>query len=75
MLYRQVFKTYEGATKRIAFERAHVRDGSRGNVNYRFFVVRCRNGVPDVLPFEASIKYDYRIEKTLRDHPTDPRFF
>lgn len=71
MLYRQVFKTLEGASKRARFERAHA--GDRGNVNYRFFPVRCRNGKPDDQPYEAGSKYDYRIERTLRDHPTDPR--
>jgi len=69
MLYKQVFKTLEGAEKRAAFERAHVRDGQRGNVNYRFFVIRCRDGVPDELPFDSKVKYDYRIQKTLSDHP------
>jgi len=73
MLYSQVFKTREGAEKRVAFERAHVRDGQRGNVSYRFFVVRCRDGKPDTLPFDATVRYDWRIEKTLRDYPTDPR--
>lgn len=73
MLYRQVFKTLAGVQKRIAFERAHVRDGERGNVNYRFFAVRCINGKPDVLPFDRKTVYDYRIEKTLKEYPSDPR--
>ena len=65
MLYQQVFKSLAGAQKRAAFERAHVKDGRRGNVNYRFFVVRCVNGKPDGEPFDSRRKYDYRIEKTL----------
>ena len=73
MLYNQVFKTWEGAQKRAQFERAHVKDGQRGNVNYRFFVVRCVNGKPDGALFDRNQRYDYRIEKTLRDYPTDPR--
>lgn len=73
MLYQQIFKTYDGATKRAAFERAHVKDGQRGNVNYRFFVVRCVDGKPDGAMFDRRVKYNYRIEKTLRDYPTDPR--
>jgi hypothetical protein len=73
MLYNQVFKSLADAQKRVAFERAHVRDGRRGNVNYRFFIVRCVNGKPDGEPFAAGKRYDYRIEKTLSDHPTDPR--
>jgi hypothetical protein len=72
MLYKQVFKTLEGAQKRVAFERAHVRDGQRGNVNCRFFVIRCRNGVPDDQRFDSKFRYDYRIEKTLADQPTAP---
>jgi hypothetical protein len=79
MLYKQVFKTLEGARKRVAFERAHVRDGQRGNVNYRFFIIRCvvvadyPEGKPDGEPIVAGRRYTYRIEKTLADHPTDPR--
>lgn len=74
MLYKQVFKTLEGASRRAAFERAHVKDGQRGNVNYRFFTVRCReNGMPDNQPFQMGYPYTYRVEKTLSDHPTDPR--
>lgn len=69
MLYKQVFKTRAGADKRVAFERAHVRDGSRGNVNYRFYVIRCIDGVPDNTPFNIRTTYDYRIAKTLSDHP------
>lgn len=75
MLYAQVFKSLANAQKRAAFENAHAKDGSRGNVNYRFFVVRCRNGKPDTLPFDRRVTYDYRIEKTLSDYPTDPRNF
>lgn len=75
MLYTQVFKSLAGAQKRAAFENAHRKDGARGNVNYRFFVVRCINGAPDCEPFNSRVKYDYRIEKTLRDYPTDPRSF
>jgi len=74
MLYVQVFKTLEGVERRIRFERAHVHDGRRGNVNWRFFPVRCReNGQPDGEPYQAGYPYTYRIEKTLNDHPTDPR--
>lgn len=75
MLYRQIFKTHEGASKRAQFERAHVKDGQRGNVNYRFFVVRCINGKPDHNAFDSKQIYNYRIEKTLSDYPTDPRTF
>ena len=75
MIYKQVFRSFEGCSKRCAFERAHARD--RGNVNYRFFPVRFRNGAPDHLAFDAAIArnggYTYRIEKTLSDYPTDPR--
>jgi hypothetical protein len=72
MLYNQIFKSLAGAQKRVAFERAHVKDGQRAN-NYRFFIVRCIDGKPDGNPFDSRMKYDYRIEKTLSDHPTDPR--
>lgn len=71
MLYSQVFKTLAAVHKRVAFERAHSRD--RGNVNYRFYVVRCRQGKPDALPFDRSVSYDYRIERSLSDYPSDPR--
>lgn len=72
MLYRQIFKTLTGAEKRCRFERAHASD--RGNVNYRFFPVRCRNdGQPDKEPYKAGYPYWYRVEKTLRDYPSDPR--
>lgn len=71
MLYRQVFKSLAGVQKRAAFERAHASD--RGNVNYRFYIVRCRGGKPDILPFDRGVKYDYRIEKSLKDYPSDPR--
>jgi hypothetical protein len=70
-VYRQTFKTFEGCRKRCQFERAHA--GDRGNVNYRFFPVRCRNGVIDVLPYDSKVTYNYRIERTLSDDPTDPR--
>lgn len=73
MLYRQVFKSLAGAQKRVIFERAHVKDGERGNVNYRFFIVRCVAGKPDGEPFDRRRSYDYRIEKTLSDYPSDPR--
>jgi hypothetical protein len=73
MLYRQIFKTLDGATKRAAFERAHAKDGERGNVNFRFFVVRCIDGKPDHQAFNRATVYNYRIEKTLADHSTDPR--
>ena len=63
MLLKQVFKTYEGARKRAAFENAH-------RVNFRFFVVRCRDGKPDGAAFDRAVKYDYRIERTLSDHAT-----
>jgi hypothetical protein len=75
MIYKQAFKTFEGCRKRCAFERAHA--GDRGNVNFRFFPVRFRNGKPDDLAFDAAISraggYTYRIEKTLSDYPTDTR--
>jgi hypothetical protein len=74
MLYRQVFKTYEGARKRAAFERAHA--GDRGNVNYRFYIVRCDlDGRPDGAPYHFGKRYCYRIERSLLDHPTDPRTY
>lgn len=79
MIYRQIFKSFEGCRKRCAFERAHAKDGARGNVNARFFPVRFRNGAPDCLAFDRAIAerggYTYRIEKTLSDYPTDPRTF
>jgi hypothetical protein len=65
MLYKQVFKTLEGADKRARFENAHRHD-RRDNVNYRFIVVRCVNGVPDTEPFSRERVYDYRIERTTR---------
>jgi hypothetical protein len=75
MLYKQIFKTWDGAVKRATFERHHVKDGSRGNVNYRFFVVRClKNGVPDAAPYDNAYAnnpgYTYRIEKTLDNEAT-----
>jgi hypothetical protein len=73
MLYQQIFKTHDGARKRAAFERFHAKDGQRGNVNYRFFVVRCVDGRPDHEAFNRAKTYNYRIEKTLSDYPTDPR--
>jgi len=73
MLYKQVFKSLDRAQKRAAFERAHAKDGQRGNVNYRFYVVRCReNGQPDCEPFRMGYPYTYRIEKSLRDHASHP---
>ena len=69
MSLKQVFKTYEGACKRAAFENAH-RQQRRDNVNFRFFVVRCRDGKPDGAAFDRAVKYDYRIERTLSDHAT-----
>ena len=72
LLYAKVFKTYEGARKRAAFERAHAT--GRRNVNFRFFVVRCKpDGTPDGDAFNAATRYTYRIERTLLNHPTDPR--
>lgn len=72
MLYKQIFKTLAGAQKRAAFERAHA--GDHGNINYRFFTVRClEDGTPDGQPYASGRKYAYRIERTLGDHPTDPR--
>jgi hypothetical protein len=67
MLLKQVFKTLHGAQKRCTFERAHARG------NYRFFIVRCIKGKPDGETFTSSQKYDYRLEKTISDHPSDPR--
>lgn len=67
MLYRQIFKTWEGAVNRATFERAHVKQ-RRDNVNFRFFAVRCNiDGTPDTLPYDAKRKYVYRVMRTLSD--------
>jgi hypothetical protein len=60
MLEKQLFKTYDGAVKRAAFERAHS--------NYNWHVVRCdENGVPlglhTPVPFSRDATYTYRLEK------------
>lgn len=76
MLLKQVFKTWEGAAKRAGFERLIAKskhNSGRSNVNWRYFVVRCINGVPDGNAWNSAVKYDYRIERTVNEHPTDPR--
>lgn len=60
-LFAQVFKTYDGAAKRAAFENRHKKSG------LRYCVVRFRDGVRDEGKLDTSVwqagEYTWRIER------------
>jgi hypothetical protein len=60
MLLKQIFKTFEGAQKRAAFENALSK-------THRFDIQKCHpDGEPDPYPHSPERRYCWRIIKTKR---------
>ena len=57
MLLKREYKTLHGAQRRAAFENAHCHN------RYKYFVVRCVQGVEDQQEFQEGKVYNYRLRR------------